>query len=115
LTDITAAQKDIKIIMDQVMVVANHHPELNELMRHTVSDAPTWAHANMYFEAILGSFDQESEKLALLLSDYEINYGKDLKSSKIKKLVAEQDEQFKILANGYETYKIEKSNEDKRK
>lgn len=101
--------------MDQVMVVANHHPELNELMRHTVSDAPTWAHANMYFEAILGSFDQESEKLALLLSDYEINYGKDLKSSKIKKLVAEQDEQFKILANGYETYKIEKSNEDKRK
>jgi len=101
--------------MDQVMVVANHHPELNELMRHEVSDAATWAHANMYFEGILSSFDQESEKLALLLSDYEINYGKDLKSSKIKKLVAEQDEQFKILVNGYETYKIEKSNEDKRK
>ena len=108
MTDITAAQKDIKIIMDQAMVVANHHLELNELMRHEVSDAPMWAHANMYFEAILSSFDQESEKLALLLSDYEINYGKDLKSSKIKKLVAEQDEQFKILVNGYETYKIEK-------
>jgi hypothetical protein len=116
LTGITlAAQKDIKVITDQVMVVVNHHSELNELMRHEISDAPTWAHAKMYFEAIVSSFDQENEKLSLLLSDYEVSHGKDLKSLKIKKLVAEQDEQFQILVNGYKTYKVEKSKEDKRK
>ena len=114
--DITsAAQKDIKTIADQVMVVVNHHPGLNKLMRHEISDAPTWVHQKPAFEAILSSFEQESDKLLSLLSAYESNHGKDMKFLKIKKLVEEQHDQFHTLIDGYEAYKVEKLKENKRK